>query len=121
MYTDIPPSIRPKTIATMLRMNTGFLRSSGVEKTNSPIVIGMRRVGKTVSTTRRFTFAARSFCIAGGTGEKDGSILSGVEDIAEEEQKVSNFSRVTVYSILRTGGLRFSGKFNQREDDEETT
>lgn len=105
MYTDIPPRIRPKTIATMLRMNTGFLRSSGVEKTNSPIVIGMRRVGKTVSTTRRFTFAARSFCIAGGMGEKDGSVISGVEDIAEEEeQMVSNIRRVTFYSILRTGG-----------------
>ena len=61
VYTDTPPRIRPKMMATMLRMNTGFLRSSGVEKTNSPITIGIRRVGKTVSTTRRFTFAARSF------------------------------------------------------------
>ena len=92
-------------MATMLRINTGFLRSSGVEKTNSPIAMGIRRVGNTVSTTRRFTFAARSFCIAGGIGGNDGSGISGVEDIAkEEEQMVSNFSRVTFCSILRAGG-----------------
>ena len=79
-------------MATMLRMNTGFLRSFGVEKTNRPIVIGTRRVGKTVSTTRRFTFPASSLCIEGGSGGRDCNGKSEVEDIAEEEpRKGSNY------------------------------
>ena len=73
----ILPKIRPSRIATTLSMNIGFRRSSGVEKRNKPMAIGTRRVGKTVSTTRRLTFAESSAWIAGGIGGRDASDSAG--------------------------------------------
>ena len=79
-------------IATMFRRKTGFFRTSGVVEAKRYSVIGMSRVGKTVSTMRRSTTDPSSAWRAGGSmrGVSAGcAIGEGIFGSASEPESTS--------------------------------